>query len=169
MAAVGKETKRKVAKEMVHFLEKREAAGLKQMEAVKALCAAGGRFDRPLLSKIENGRCLPMPPDAQVMCEVYGVGMLELADAEDITYLPERPKKTVCVSDEKRYYKLTARLDLELASALIEALRQQDAGSVTAWVTRCAKRFVKRAQKKSAACAATQTTHAEKNNMLPVV
>ncbi len=162
MAAVGKETKRKGAKEMVHFREKREAAGLKQMEAVKALCAAGGRFDQPLLSKIENGRCLPMPPDAQVMCEVYGVGMLELADAEDITFALVRPKKEGYATKEKRYYKLTVRLDLELASALIEALRVLGLEGMTAWVTRYARRTVKRAQKKSAACVRAQTTRAKK-------
>lgn len=146
---------------MVHFREARLEAHLTQPDMVKRMNAKGSGMDVPLLSKIENGRCVPIPPDAQIMCEIFKKSMLELADAEDITYLPERPKEAVRVSDEKRYYKLTARLDLELASALIEALRQQDAGSVTAWVTRCAKRFVKRVQKKSAACAATQTTRAK--------
>lgn len=153
---------------MVRFREAREAAGMKQPEAVRKLGGLGSQVDVPLLSKIENGRCLPIPHDAQAMCSVYGVGMLDLADVEDITFALVRPKKEGYATKEKRYYKLTVRLDLELASALIEALRVLGLEGMTAWVTRYARRTVKRAQKKSAACVRAQTTQ-EVKSIPPVV
>lgn len=154
---------------MVRFREAREAAGLKQTEAVAALTARGSKIDVPLLSRIEHGRCLPTVPDTQAMGEVYGAGLYEMVDAEDVAFSLERPKKAAKEADDKRYYKLTVRLDLALASGLLEALRVLGVDGVTAWVTRYAKRTVKRAQKKSAACAATQTTQNLGKSSTPVV
>ena len=118
----------------------------------------GSKIDVPLLSKMENGWCLPTPPDAKALGELYGVGLLEMADAQDFAFPLATPGRAAAAADGKRYYKLTVRLDLALASGLMEALRVLEVEGVTAWVKRYARRTIKRAQKKSAACAVTQTT-----------
>lgn len=103
---------------MIRFRQKREEAGLKQKQAEAALKDNGYDITASDLSKIENGHLLPTPSGAEVMCEVYGTTMSGLADIEDVTFRPVRPRKAAKRRRGKSIRKFAVDLESELASGL---------------------------------------------------
>ena len=51
----------------------REAAGLKQGDVCKQMHRYDRAFDKPLLSKMENGFCMPTPYQTLLLAQIYGV------------------------------------------------------------------------------------------------
>lgn len=60
----------------------REAKGLKQTAVCKEMRKLDRAFDNSLLSKIENGVCLPTLQQLTKLAEIYGVKPFELVNAE---------------------------------------------------------------------------------------
>ena len=56
----------------------RESKGLKQSDVCKQMKKHDKAFDKSLLSKMENGVCLPTPCQAAKLAEIYGVEPSEL-------------------------------------------------------------------------------------------
>lgn len=60
----------------------RESAGKKQSEVCKAVKRYDSSFNVPLLSKMENGQCLPTPYQRFLLAQIYGVSPSELVGME---------------------------------------------------------------------------------------
>lgn len=60
----------------------RESKGLKQAAVCEELKKFDPAFDNSLLSKMENGVCLPTYSQLSKLAEIYGVEAFELLDAE---------------------------------------------------------------------------------------
>lgn len=60
----------------------REAAGMKQKEVCEALNGYGFAIDTALLSKMENGVCMPTPFQIRKLSEIYGCESDELLKTE---------------------------------------------------------------------------------------
>lgn len=58
----------------------REAAGMKQSEVCDAMKLADPNFDVPLLSKMENGVCMPTFMQCKLLAEIYGCATEYLID-----------------------------------------------------------------------------------------
>lgn len=56
----------------------REAAGLKQTEVCAAMKQFDAAFDVPLLSKMENGVCMPTLLQCRKLAEIYGCAPVDL-------------------------------------------------------------------------------------------
>lgn len=56
----------------------REAAGMKQTEVCDAMKRIDEAFDVPLLSKMENGICMPTIIQCKLLAEIYGCAPNEL-------------------------------------------------------------------------------------------
>lgn len=56
----------------------REARGMKQSEVCRQMKKHGAKFDKSLLSKIENSVVLPTPYQTILLSQIYGVEPLEL-------------------------------------------------------------------------------------------
>lgn len=61
----------------------RIAAGLKQDDVVKAMQMHDPHFDTPMLSKFENGFCLPTPYQLAHLARIYGTQPQELVRMDD--------------------------------------------------------------------------------------
>lgn len=123
------------------------------------------RADVPLISRYENGVCLATPAQARAMCELYECGLADLYDVEDLDFGRNRLKRASAERGEGLPYKLTARLENELASRFFWALGVLGVSDKTEWVKKYVRLTIKaaeRRQKKAAACAGTQTTTRKK-------
>lgn len=60
----------------------RISKGLSQPEVCREMKAIDPHFDSPMLSKMENGVCLPTPHQLAKLAEIYGVEPFELVRAE---------------------------------------------------------------------------------------
>lgn len=61
-------------------------AGLKSVEVVELLKQLDHRFDKSLLSKIENGVCMPTPDQLSVLSTTYGKPIHELIGTSFMNY-----------------------------------------------------------------------------------
>ena len=59
----------------------RESKGLKQSEVCKQMKRFDRAFDKSMLSKMENGVCMPTPYQTILLSQIYGVEPLELIDS----------------------------------------------------------------------------------------
>lgn len=123
---------------MIRFRQKREEAGLNQKQAAASLKDMGWSVTASDLSKIENGHLLPTPTGAETMCEVYGTTMAGLADIEDVTFRPVRPRKAAKRRRDKSIRKFAVDLESELASGLKVWLPHLGYRSNREWVIECA-------------------------------
>lgn len=65
----------------------REAAGLKQKELAEILQEIEPRIDASMISRFENGTCVPTPILAERLASVLGLSVVDLFSAEGQTYL----------------------------------------------------------------------------------
>ena len=56
----------------------RESRGLRQIDVCAELLKHGFAVDKPLLSKMENGVCLPTPQQLFILAQIYGCDAREL-------------------------------------------------------------------------------------------
>lgn len=166
---------------MIRFRQKQEEAGLKQKQAEAALKDNGYDITASDLSKIENGHLLPTPSGAEVMCEVYGTTMSGLADIEDVTFRPVRPRKAAKRRRGKSIRKFAVDLESELASGLKVWLPSLGYRSNREWVIECATEarerynklqgvdsfFERLKKRKSPPVVTTLTATAQGNKMTP--
>ena len=123
---------------MIRFRQKREEAGLNQKQAAASLKDMGWSITASDLSKIENGHLLPTPTGAETMCEAYGTTTAGLADIEDVTFRPVRPRKAAKRRRDKSIRKFAVDLEFELASGLKVWLPRLGYRSNREWVIECA-------------------------------
>lgn len=71
---------------MSRLKEIRQMAGLSQEEMRGSLAYYGHRMDAGLYSRMENDACLPTPPCADAICEILGMGLLEIYDPEELDF-----------------------------------------------------------------------------------
>lgn len=129
---------------MIRFKQKREEAGLNQKQAAASLKDMGWSITASDLSKIENGHLLPTPTGAETMCEAYGTTMAGLADIEDVTFRPVRPRKAAKRRRDKSIRKFAVDLESELASGLKVWLPRLGYRSKREWVVECAMKVQER-------------------------
>lgn len=60
----------------------REAVGMSQVEVVRKMREIDIHFDAPLLSKMENGVCMPTQRQTEKLAEIYGVEPSEIVRVE---------------------------------------------------------------------------------------
>lgn len=60
----------------------RESRGMKQGDVCKLMKKYEKGFDKSLLSKMENGVCMPTPYQTILLSQIYGVKPVELVDTE---------------------------------------------------------------------------------------
>ena len=60
----------------------RESKGLKQSEVCKQMKKFDTAFDKSMLSKMENGVCMPTPYQTILLAQIYGVEPLELINGD---------------------------------------------------------------------------------------
>lgn len=60
----------------------RESKGLKQSQVCKLMKQCDRSFDKSLLSKMENGVCMPTYFQLAKLCEIYGVEPFELINGD---------------------------------------------------------------------------------------
>ena len=60
----------------------RESKGLKQGEVCKQMKKFDKAFDKSMLSKMENGVCMPTPYQTILLSQIYGVEPLELINGD---------------------------------------------------------------------------------------
>ena len=61
----------------------REGLGLKQADVCNVMQLVDSHFDIPMLSKMENGVCMPTPLQLVTLAELYRCAPRDLIDAED--------------------------------------------------------------------------------------
>ena len=139
------------------YARARRASGLTQPQAAAGIPG----MDVPLLSKMESGWCLPVHIQLDELCRRCDFPLDEALRLIAAEHGLKCPKKAVTVPAGKNVYKLTARLENELASRFFWALDVLGVSDKTEWVKKYVRLTIKtaeRRQKKSADCAATQTT-----------
>ena len=140
---------------VIRFKEARRAANLEQPAVAQELSKRTGiKIDAPQLSRMESGKCLPTPPTAAAMCELYGVELLEMVDIEDITFEFVRPSKAKKPEGIKDTCKVAASIKIELASGLLGKLRFLGYSGITDGMTDWIKTINRRYEKKVAASGA---------------
>lgn len=95
--------------------------------------------DVGLMSKIENGRCLPNTETMSRMQEALNATVDEMYDPEEIYYETRKAKKKKSKSD---YYKVTVKLPKEAKAFLASGvLKRAGYASITDWIRCCLLRL----------------------------
>ena len=123
--------------------EARHSAGINNLTAIDCLKQVEPRIDKPMLSKMENGICLPTPPVFSEMCKLYGKAPEEILRPEDVDFGILRVVKRK--GDRHRLkrkvtFRLTPWAETVLQPDKIKACGYKD---MTHWFYTCVKRFEK--------------------------
>ena len=118
--------------------EKRLASGLK----AKALGQAVG-LDESMISRFENYRCLPTPPDMDKLCRALACAVSDLYDPAEIRFA--RPKKG---DSPAASYRMTVDLPAGARAEIRDALTLLGYKSVTAWIEECCGKLLQKAGRK---------------------
>ena len=97
--------------------------------------------DAPLLSKMENYKCLPVPATMEALLATLDCGIEDLYDENEITFPGFAKTKTQHQTPKKEAYKITVRLPKEARQALPEMLKACGYRDITYWVWRCYERL----------------------------
>ena len=98
------------------------------------------RVDKPMVSKYENGVCIPTPSQLSALCALYGCPLSELYGAGILEYFRtggQTARKAGTRAERPGTYKLTVRLPDALATGLRERLRRKGYESITAYIVDC--------------------------------
>ncbi len=139
------------------YARARRASGMTQPQVVAGIPG----MDVPLLSKMESGWCLPVHIQLDELCRRCDFPLDEALRLIAAEHGLKCPKKANVGQDRENVYKLTTRLENELASRFFWALGVLGVSDKTEWVKKYVRLTIKtaeRRQKKSAACVAAQTT-----------
>lgn len=132
----------------------RENAGFTQPRAVERIAG----LDKSMLSKIERGHCMPRLSQLKCLCVLYGYPQDNAMGLVADEYGFKRQKKAVKAADESTPYKLTLRIPREVATAFLAIVQRRGKRNMQEWLNGYIADAIRREQKKSAACAGTQTT-----------
>lgn len=125
--------------------EARLEKDLKQTEIVQLLKQVEPRADVGVLSRYENGVCVPTPEQFEVLCTAYGKEPHELYDPAEVDYGVSPPAQAKKKDSHKEAgYRLSVRVPQGFISDPVYfKLMLQACGypTVTAWVCQCAKRL----------------------------
>lgn len=132
----------------------RENAGFPQPRAVERIAG----LDKSMLSKIERGHCMPKLAQLECLCVLYDYPQDKAMGLVADEYGFKRQKKAVKAADESTPYKLTLRIPREVATAFLAIVQRRGKRNMQEWLNGYIADAIRREQKKSADCAATQTT-----------
>lgn len=93
----------------------------------------------PMLSRIENYKCLPIPDMMQSILWELDCQLGDIYEPEEIAYCTKKTRQ-----EDKRqgkYYKVTVRLPKEAKELIKEALPVCGYKDVTYWIFRCYERL----------------------------
>lgn len=113
--------------------ERREEKGLLSKSLGKLI-----GISPDMMSRFENYKCLPTPPDMKKICQALECDPDDPYDRAEITF-PRRKKKP---KPEDRY-RLTVDLPIEAKDFFKKALRVCGYKDITYWVWRCYERLQK--------------------------
>ena len=133
----------------------RENAGFTQPRAVERIAG----LDKSMLSKIERGHCMPRLAQLECLCVLYDYPQDKAMGLVADEYGFKRQKKAVKAADESTPYKLTLRIPRDVATAFLAIVRRRGKRNMQEWLNGYIADAIRRDKKKSADCAATQTTH----------
>lgn len=118
--------------------ERRRLRGLKAKTLGKSI-----GLDESMISRFENYRCLPTPPDMEKLCRALGCTVRDLYDPAEIRYAaPPRAGGTPSA------YRLTVDLPPDARERVREAVTLLGYGSMTAWITDCYVKLMRRMKRK---------------------
>lgn len=132
----------------------RENAGFTQPRVAEKLVG----LDKSMLSKIERGHCMPKLAQLECLCVLYDYPQDKAMGLVADEYGFKRQKKAVKAADESTPYKLTLRIPREVATAFLAIVQRRGKRNMQEWLNGYIADAIRREQKKSAACAGTQTT-----------
>ncbi len=109
----------------------RIGAGLKQTDVIPHLRAVEKQADASLLSKYENGICLPTGPQLQALCALYGVKLPAFSKQPDARK-GDRHKKSIRIQA-----RIPVSKALPDAAALHAAIHRAGWKSAAEWMKHC--------------------------------
>lgn len=114
--------------------------GVRQQELAKSV-----GLDEPMISKFINYKCLPVPPDMNLICEFLNCAITDIYLESEI-YMKQN--KASSEMKEPEWYNLTVRLPRKAKELLNKAnLKKCGYKDITQWITRCYERLEKRIDK----------------------
>ena len=143
----------------------RKNAGFTQPRAVERIAG----LDKSMLSKIERGHCMPRLSQLKRLCVLYGYPQDNAMGLVADEYGFKRQKKAVKAADESTPYKLTLRIPRDVATAFLAIVQRRGKRNMQEWLNGYIADAIRREQKKSADCAATQTTQSKKKHSTPII
>ena len=143
----------------------RENAGFTQPRVAEKLVG----LDKSMLSKIERGHCMPKLAQLECLCVLYDYPQDKAMGLVADEYGFKRQKKAVKAADESTPYKLTLRIPREVATAFLAIVQRRGKRNMQEWLNGYIADAIRREQKKSAACAATQTTQDREKHSTPII
>lgn len=95
--------------------------------------------DAPMISRIENGVCLPTPPMMTRILESLACEITDVFEPAEITYkeLTEKPVEDKPAKELPATYRLTARLPREAQTFILRAVKALGYSGVQEWVCAC--------------------------------
>ena len=121
----------------MNFKQARINANLSQLEVIPHLKKVDQRVDAPLLSKYENGVCMPTSEQFKVLCKVYGKEPQDILTPADVDYGVVTRKKDGHKSDT---YRLCTRIPMPVikdTDNFKAMLKQCGYTSITSWLCHC--------------------------------
>lgn len=115
--------------------EVRNERGVTQKQLADALGT-----DVPQISRYENYKCLPVPADMEIICDLLNCEVNDIYDDKEIVY---HRKKKQAPSGE---YKVTVRLPADAKDEINRALITCHYVGVSDWVRACYRRLIAQAE-----------------------
>lgn len=124
---------------MSKLQQAREAANLKQSDVLPVVRGIEPKFDSSLLSKAENGLCLPTAEVSNLLCKMYRKKPSEIYDPSEVDFgvMKSRRKPTPC---DHNVYKLTGRIQrryIDSEHSLTEMVLACGYVNINEWLTAC--------------------------------
>lgn len=143
----------------------RKNAGFTQPRAVERIAG----LDKSMLSKIERGHCMPRLSQLKRLCVLYGYPQDNAMGLVADEYGLKCPKKAANTEEVSTPYKLTLRIPRDVATAFLAIVRRRGKRNMQEWLNGYIADAIRRDKKKSAACAATQTTQDREKHSTPII
>lgn len=124
--------------------------------SARAVCRRVENMDPPGLSRLENGRCMPMLAQLVELCAAYGQDMETALKLVGLEYGLKPPKKAAKQKGVSHIYKFTAAMSRDVARTLLEIVQAEGYANTQEWFADIVRRKLKR--KRNAAGAGTPTT-----------
>lgn len=130
--------------------EARAEAGLSGRKAADGIKS----LDKYLLSKIENGVCMPVKDHINALCTVYDICPEEVIELVAQEYGLKKSRKPVRREDASDVYKFATPMPRDVATAFLNIVREWGYHNIQSWFLAVAYRAVE--HKKAARRAGTR-------------